>query len=108
GRLDRLLIQPERRIERSLDLHFTDRAVGHHDALEQHDALNLRAHRVSCVLRLDVAQQARNLNAVAGTIRPTARAAAVAGPHARSLSRSDTCALARSRAAAAARSLRRG
>ena len=62
---DGLLIEAEGRVERSHHLHVADRAVGPDDALEQHRALHLRAHRVGGVLRLHFAQHARQRDAVA-------------------------------------------
>ena len=78
-RVDRFLIQAERRVERSDDLNVADAAVGFHDALEQHRALHLRAHRVGGVLRLHFAKHARQRDAVARTVH------AAAGPAAASL-----------------------
>src|SRR5207247_6346370 len=76
GGLDRLLIQAEDRIERARHLHVADRAVRQHDALEPDNALHLGTHGFSGVVGTDAAQQARRVNAVAGTIDTAAGAAA--------------------------------
>ena len=52
GGLDRFLIEAERGVERADHSDVAHRAVRLHDALEQHGALNLRAHRLRGVLRL--------------------------------------------------------
>ena len=85
-----------------------DVAVGHHDALEPHHALHLGAHGVGGVLRLDLAEHARDGHAAARTIRPAAGAAAEAGPETGTLARADARSRARSCTATGAGALRNG
>ena len=76
------------------------------DALEQHRALDLGAHRLRCVLRPDLSQDARRLDAVAGTKRTVARAGICSGPQPVSTVRAVPMAVSRASSSVGARSLR--
>jgi hypothetical protein len=80
--------------DRNEDLHVADRSVRANDALEQHRALHLGAHRVGGVLRLHFVHQTREDDAVAWAVHPAAGAATTAG--AKPGSRAGTDATARS------------
>ena len=75
-RFDRFLIEAERAIERPHDTDVADRTIGPDDALEQHFALNFRAHGLRGVLGLHFADKLRRFDAVAGLVRTAAGAAA--------------------------------
>src|SRR5437763_9843722 len=94
------LIEPERRVERAHDFDVAHGAVGLNDALQQHGALNLRAHRLGGVLRLHFLEKLRRLDAVAGSIGASTGAAAPTFAEAGSGARADTGAGARAGAAA--------
>src|SRR5262245_16865194 len=66
--LDGLVVQSKGRIERPDDLNISHRTVRPDRALQQHSALNFGAHRVARVLRLDLAENARERHAVARLI----------------------------------------
>ena len=85
-----------------------DRAVGLNDALEQHFALNLRAHRLRGVLRLHFVKQASALRRHSRAIGAAAGAAAPAWAKPGALSRPDACALPGSCATACTQSERVG
>src|SRR5262245_17472330 len=75
---DRLLIEAERRVERSRDLDAAriDRAVGEDDRFHLDDALQLRAHRIAGVVRLHFLDQHGVRDAVARLERAAAEPAA--------------------------------
>src|SRR6185436_13764243 len=103
---DGFLIEAEDAVERSQNLHVAHRTVRPDDALEQHRALDLRAHGVGGVLRLHLAQHARDCDAVARTVRAAARSTTTARPETRSCSRANARPSAGSRAAASSGTLR--
>jgi hypothetical protein len=70
---------------RSNDADLPDGAVLEDHGFEKNDALNLGAHRVGGVVRLDLANEARRCHAVARTIGAAAKPAAVSWPEARSV-----------------------
>src|SRR5262249_48359231 len=98
---DRLLIQTERRVERANDLNIRNRSIGPHDALQQNSALNLCAHGVAGVLRLHLANDPRQRDAVPWLIDAAACAAAKPWPEARTHARTHAAARTCARAAAA-------
>src|SRR4030095_9459520 len=75
GGLDRFLIETECRVERAHHFDRPDRAVGQHDAFEQHGPLHLGTHGVGRVLRLDLSQGHWQVDTVTGSIGTTADAA---------------------------------
>src|SRR5262249_16913054 len=77
------LIEAECGVERSNDLHVPHRSVRLDDAFKKDRTLHLRAHRIRCVLRLDFTKQARERDAVSGTVGAATGSAAAARPESR-------------------------
>ena len=73
-RLHRAIVQPA--AQSLQNLHVADGSVAAHDDLEHDVAGDAAAARVLGVVGLHFTQQARRLDAAAGTIRPAAGAAA--------------------------------
>src|SRR5262245_25473905 len=84
-----LLIETERRVERTGHAYLSDRTVLHHDRLEPHHALNLGSHGVGGVVRFDLADEHRRRHAIARTVRASAKAPAVARAEARPVARAN-------------------
>src|SRR5262245_7975366 len=83
--LDGFLVETERRVERSYDLDAADAAIRQDDALEEHRALDLGAHRVGGVLRLHFFRGLRQLHTIARPVRAAAGAASESGTKSRAL-----------------------